>query len=161
MRTLVMSLLFPVLLSSCVKQSTYDKALDDNKKLQGQLDAANKKEADTEKTLGDQIKELQGQLGTLDETAKNKEAELGKVKGEKAATEAELAELRRQKEAAEKRHRRVQGAAGQVPRARRHRQAPGRVPQRPDDAQAAVGDPVPVAARPICRRAASPRWPTS
>ncbi len=87
----------------CVKQSTYDAALDENKRLQGELADAQKKQAETEKTLGDKIKELDSQLGNLDETTKNKEAELGKVQGEKAETEKELAELRRQKEAAEKR----------------------------------------------------------
>jgi chemotaxis protein MotB len=92
------------MLAGClVKKSTYQKALDENAQLKGQLADAQKKQADTEKTLGDKIKELQGQLGQLDETTKTKEAELGKVKGEKAATEQELAELRRQKEAAEKR----------------------------------------------------------
>lgn len=94
-------------LGGCVKQSTYDKALADNKKLAGELADAKAHAAETEKTLGDQIKaleakvrDLDAQLGKLDETSR---AELGKVKGEKAATEAELAELRRQKEAAEKR----------------------------------------------------------
>ena len=87
----------------CVKSSTYQKALDENRRLQSELSDAQKREADTEKTLGDKIKELEGQLGQLDETTKNKEAELGKVQGEKAATEKELAEMRRQKEAAEKR----------------------------------------------------------
>jgi chemotaxis protein MotB len=103
--------------AACVKQSTYDAALAENHRLQGELEASQKKQAETEKTLGDKIKELQAQLGTLDETTRTKEAELGKVKGEKeareaelgkvkgekAATEAELAELRRQKEATEKR----------------------------------------------------------
>jgi len=103
--------------AACVKQSTYDAAITENHRLQGELDASQKKQAETEKTLGDKIKDLEAQLGTLDETTKTKEAELGKikgekeareaelgkVKGEKAATENELAELRRQKEAAEKR----------------------------------------------------------
>ena len=89
--------------SGCVKRSTYDAALAKNKELTTELDAANTKQADTEKTLGDKIKVLQGQLGQLDETTKSKEAELGKVQGEKAASEKELAELRRQKELAEKR----------------------------------------------------------
>src|SRR5882672_9169978 len=88
---------------ACVKSSTYDKAMADNKQLKADLDSANKKQTDTEKTLGDQIKDLQGKLGMLDETTKSKEAELGKVKGDMAATTAELQELRRQKEAAEKR----------------------------------------------------------
>jgi chemotaxis protein MotB len=89
--------------AACVKQSTYDAALAENHRLQGELEASQKKQAETEKTLGDKLKELQGQLGTLDETTRSKEAELGKIKGEKATTEAELTELRRQKEAAEKR----------------------------------------------------------
>ena len=112
------TLLPTLVLTGCfVTQSTYQKALDDNARLTQELSDAQKKQAETEKTLGDKIKELQGQLGTLDETTRNKEAELGKVKGEKeareaelgkvkgekASTEAELAELRRQKEAAEKR----------------------------------------------------------
>jgi chemotaxis protein MotB len=100
MRAYVVAIL---LLAGCVKSSTYEKSQAENKRLQGELDAANKKQADTEKTLGDKIKELQGQLGTLDTATKSKEAELGKVQGEKAATEKELAELRKQKEAAEKR----------------------------------------------------------
>ena len=95
--------LLPLVFIGCVKQSTYDKALADNKALKQQLADAEKKQADTEKTLGDKIKELQGQLGQLDESVKTKEGELGKVKGEQAATQQELAELRRQKDAAEKR----------------------------------------------------------
>ena len=98
------TLLPTLLLSGClVKQSTYQKALDDNARLTQELSDSQKKQADTEKTLGDKIKDLEGQLGQLDASTKNKEAELGKVKGEKAATEQELAELRRQKDAAEKR----------------------------------------------------------
>lgn len=96
--------------AACVKQSTYDAALAENHRLQGELETSQKKQAETEKTLGDKIKELEAQLGTLDETTRKvkgekeaREAELGKVRTEKAATEAELAELRRQKEAAEKR----------------------------------------------------------
>ena len=110
-------LLFVLALAGCVKQSTYDKALAQNKELTGELDTANQKQAATEKTLGDQIHELKGRLGELDETTKTKEAELGKlqgekaatdkelgkVQGEKAATEKELGELRRQHEQAEKR----------------------------------------------------------
>lgn len=86
--------------TACVKKSTYKKALDDNARLKAEMADHQKKAADTEKTLADKIKELQAQLGQLDETTK---AEIGKVNKEKAATEAELAELRRQKEAAEKR----------------------------------------------------------
>src|SRR5690349_8745574 len=89
-----------LLLGGCVKKSTYQKSLAENARLKGEMDANNKKHLDTEKSLSDQIKELQGKLGILDETSK---AEIGKVQGEKAATEKELAELRRQKEAAEKR----------------------------------------------------------
>jgi chemotaxis protein MotB len=103
MRSLLFAFAITAAASGCVKQSTYDAALDENKRLQGELADSQKKQADTEKTLGDKIKELESQLGTLDETTKNKEAELGKVQGEKAATEKELQELRRQKEAAEKR----------------------------------------------------------
>lgn len=90
-------------LAACVRQSKYDTLQAQNKKLQADLEASQKKQAETEKTLGDKIKELEDQLGSLDTASKSKEAELGKVRGEKAATEAELAELRRQKEAAEKR----------------------------------------------------------
>jgi chemotaxis protein MotB len=94
----------PLLLSAClVRQSTYDKKVAENKQLQAELDEAHKKQSETEKTLGDKVKDLEGQLGQLDEATRAKESELGKVKGEKAATETELAELRRQKEAAEKR----------------------------------------------------------
>jgi chemotaxis protein MotB len=103
MRSLLLGLLISATTVGCVKQSTYDKALDENKRLQGELADSQKKEADTEKTLGDKIKELEAQVGNLDETTKTKESELGKVQGEKAETEKELAELRRQKEAAEKR----------------------------------------------------------
>jgi chemotaxis protein MotB len=92
MRTLVISLA----LCACVKQSTYDKALDDNKRLQSELDAANKKRADTEKTLGEKIAELEA-------AEKSKDTELGSAKTKMEATQSELAELRRQKEAAEKR----------------------------------------------------------
>lgn len=94
-------LLFAAALSTgCVKKSTYKKALDENAKLKAEMADNAKKAADREKTLDQKIKELEGQLGLLDETTK---ANIGKLQGEKAATEAELAELRRQKEAAEKR----------------------------------------------------------
>lgn len=95
--------LLPLALSACVKQSTYDKALADNKQLKADLAASQAKQAETEKTLGEKIKDLEGQLEQLGANVKTKEGELGKVKGEKAATEQELAELRKQKEAAEKR----------------------------------------------------------
>jgi len=88
-----------VLSAGCVKKSTYQKALDQIKDLQGQVAKNN----DQIKTLSDQLKEAQDKLDQLNEATRNKEAQLGKLKGEKAATEAELAELRRQKEAAEKR----------------------------------------------------------
>ena len=101
MRILV--LLVALLLSSCVKKSTHQKALAENARLKTELADTQKKLADTETTLSAKIKELQSQLGILDETTKSKEAELGKVRTEKEATLAELAELRRQKEAAEKR----------------------------------------------------------
>jgi len=101
MRTLV--LIVALLAASCVKKSTYQKAVDENKRLATELADTQKKLAETEQTLSQKIKELQAQLGVLDETTRTKEAELGKVRGEKEATLAELAELRRQKEAAEKR----------------------------------------------------------
>jgi chemotaxis protein MotB len=99
----VLILIGALLVSSCVKKSTHEKALAANKKLKAELEETQKKLADTEQSLSAKIKELQAQLGILDETTKTKEAELGKVRGEKEATLAELAELRRQKEAAEKR----------------------------------------------------------
>ena len=95
--------MIPLLFTACVKKSTYQKAVDENKRLSAELAANQQKLAETEQTLSAKIKELQAQLGILDETTKTKEAELGKVRGEKEATEKELAELRRQKEAAEKR----------------------------------------------------------
>jgi chemotaxis protein MotB len=101
MRTLV--LVVALLTSSCVKKSTHQKALAENKRLQAELATTQQKLAETEQSLSAKIKDLQQQLGILDETTKTKEAELGKVRGEKEATLAELAELRRQKEAAEKR----------------------------------------------------------
>lgn len=100
LRSLLPIALVCLLVTGCVKKSTYQKSLAENARLKGELDASQKKNATTEQTLGDKIKELQSKLGILDETSK---AELGKVQGEKAATEKELAELRRQKEAAEKR----------------------------------------------------------
>lgn len=93
-------LLIAVALMGCVKKSTYKKSLAENARLKAEMDDHQKKSAANEKTLNDKIKELQSQLGQLDETSK---AELGKLNKDKAATEAELAELRRQKEAAEKR----------------------------------------------------------
>jgi hypothetical protein len=36
------------LMAACVKQSTYDKALDDNKKLKSDLEASQKKQSETE-----------------------------------------------------------------------------------------------------------------
>src|SRR5690348_9491071 len=95
--------LIGLVLAACVRQSKYDTLQAQNKKLQADLTAAQQKQAETEKTLGDKIKDLQAQLDSLDTASKSKEAELGTVKGRMAATEAELAELRRQKEAAEKR----------------------------------------------------------
>ena len=96
-------MIIALLFAGCVKKSTYQKAVDENKRLKAELADTQKKLSDTETTLSAKIKELQAQLGILDETTKTKEAELGKVRGEKDATLAELAELRRQKEAAEKR----------------------------------------------------------
>jgi chemotaxis protein MotB len=103
MRKVIWSGVLALALASCVKKSTYQKALAENARLEQELAESRQKQSDTEKTLGDKIKELEGQLGTLDATARTKESELGKVRGEKEATEKELAELRRQKEAAEKR----------------------------------------------------------
>lgn len=99
----IRTVLLALLLAGCVKKSTYEKAVAENKRLAQELSDAQQKQRETEKSLGDKIKELEQRLGELDETTRNKEAELGKVRGEKEATEAELAELRRQKEAAEKR----------------------------------------------------------
>ncbi len=104
MRTLRTALLLAALVTpGCVKNSTHQKALAENKRLSGELADTRQKLAETEQSLSAKIKELQGQLGILDETTKSKEAELGKVRGEKDASMAELAELRRQKEATEKR----------------------------------------------------------
>jgi chemotaxis protein MotB len=89
-----------------VKKSTHQKALDENKRLQAELTDTTTKLADAnrhEASLEGKIKELESQLGILDETTKSKEAELGKARSDKEATMAELAELRRQKEAADKR----------------------------------------------------------
>ena len=97
------TILCALLATACVKQSTYDKAIAENKHLKSDLDAANKKQAETEKTLGDKIAELRAQIDAHGSTTKTKEAELGTLKGQQEATKAELAELRRQKEAAEKR----------------------------------------------------------
>jgi len=97
------AILIALSLTGCVKKSTYEKAVAENKRLSAELAENQKKLAETEQSLSAKIKELQAQLGILDETTRTKEAELGKVRGEKEATEAELAELRRQKEAAEKR----------------------------------------------------------
>lgn len=95
--------MIPLLFAACVKKSTHEKALAENTRLQGELSSTQQKLSETETTLSAKIKELQSQLGILDETTRSKEEELGKVRGEKEATMAELAELRRQKEAAEKR----------------------------------------------------------
>src|SRR5262245_48911988 len=98
MRTFV--LIIALVAAGClVKKSTYQKALDDNKRLKGQLDDIQSKLHQTDTTLQNKLKEL----GLLADSEKTKDAELGKVKGEKEATMKELAELRRQKEAAEKR----------------------------------------------------------
>ena len=97
MRTLV--LIVVLLVSGCVKKSTHQKALDENKRLKSELAQTLQKLSETDATLAAKLKEL----GILDENSKIKEEELGKVRTEKEATLAELAELRRQKEAAEKR----------------------------------------------------------
>jgi len=97
MRTLV--LIVVLLVSGCVKKSTHQKALAENKRLKSELAEVLKKLSETDATLAAKLKEL----GILDENSKIKEEELGKVRTEKEATLAELAELRRQKEAAEKR----------------------------------------------------------
>ncbi len=108
MRTLVMAVALLALppVAGCVKKSTHQKALDENKRLKAELADTQQKLTDAnahEESLAGKIKELEAQLGILDETTRSKEAELGKVRGEKEATMAELVELRRQKEAAEKR----------------------------------------------------------
>lgn len=82
-----------LLSGGCVKKSTYQKALDENARLQ-------QENAAKQATLMNQIDTLNGQMVAF---AKNKDAELANLQGQKAATEKELAELRRQKEAAEKR----------------------------------------------------------
>ena len=98
MRTFV--LIIVLVAAGClVKKSTYQKALDDNKRLQGRLDDIQSKLHTTDAALQAKLKEL----GLLADSEKSKEAELGKAKVEKEATAKELAELRRQKEAADKR----------------------------------------------------------
>ena len=93
-----------LVLSGCLaKQSTLDAERHHAADLQAQLDAANKKQADTDAADAKRIKELNDQLGNANDATKSKDAELGKVTSEKAASDAELAELRRQKDAAEKR----------------------------------------------------------
>lgn len=88
-RTLAILLL---LLCSCVKKSTYQKALDENARLRS--------ENSEMRSLVNQIDVLQGEIVRLN---KNKDAQVAQLEDEKSATEKELAELRRQKEAAEKR----------------------------------------------------------
>jgi chemotaxis protein MotB len=110
--------LLAVLIAACgVNKKIHQNALDENKRLQGELADAQAKQkktddelsttksklASTEQSLSDKIKELEGQVTSLDATAKGKDSEIGKMKGQAAASAAELAELRRQKEAAEKR----------------------------------------------------------
>ncbi|MBX3161895.1 MAG: OmpA family protein [Deltaproteobacteria bacterium] len=103
--------LLAVLVAACgVKKSVHQKALDENRRLQteltdtqGKLSETQQKLAATEQTLSEKIKELEGQVTSLDADAKGKEKEIGGLKGQAAATAAELAELRRQKDAAEKR----------------------------------------------------------
>ena len=102
-RTLLVVVLVALGAMSCVKKSTYQKALAREAKLKVELAESQRKLAETEQTLSQKIKDLESQLGVLDETTKTKEEELGKARTEKEATMAELAELRRQKEAAEKR----------------------------------------------------------
>ena len=89
-RTIAVSVL---LLCSCVKKSTYQKALDENARLQ-------REHGDTQAKLVQELDLLKGQILELN---KNKDAQVAQLQGEKSATEKELAELRRQKEAAEKR----------------------------------------------------------
>src|SRR6185437_5663236 len=60
MRSLLFAFAIAATIGGCVKSSTYDAALNENKRLQGELADAQKKQADTEKTLGDKIKELAG-----------------------------------------------------------------------------------------------------
>jgi len=86
-------LLATLLLCSCVKKSTHQKALAENARLK-------QENADIQARLMSQIDALQGQMV---HTKQTKDAELAKLHGEKSATEKELAELRKQKEAAEKR----------------------------------------------------------
>jgi chemotaxis protein MotB len=86
-------LLLALLLCSCVKKSTYQKALDDNARLQ-------RDSSESQAKLVTQIDTLQGELARLN---KDRNSQLLRLQGEKSATEKELIELRRQKEAAEKR----------------------------------------------------------
>jgi chemotaxis protein MotB len=88
-----LALLFVLILCSCVKKSTHQKALSENARLRTET-------ADMQARLMSQIDTLQGQIVEL---TKNKDTQVAQLRGEKSATEKELAELRRQKEAAEKR----------------------------------------------------------
>jgi chemotaxis protein MotB len=103
MRTATWLAALGLVLGGCVKKSTHEKTLAEKAKLEQDLEESRRLQIETEKSLGNKIKELEGQLEKLDATSRSKESELGKVRGEKEATEKELAELRRQKEAAEKR----------------------------------------------------------
>ncbi|HSK03675.1 MAG TPA: OmpA family protein [Kofleriaceae bacterium] len=110
MRKATQAAALALVLAGClVKKSTYQKALDENARLEGELAASRQQQADTEKTLGDKIKELETQLGMLDETARTKESELGKIRDEKEATESELGKIRGQKEATESELGKVRG----------------------------------------------------
>ena len=87
------AVVFALLLSGCVKKSTYQRALDENARLR-------KENVDKQNTLMSQIDALNGQMVAV---SKNKDAQLASLQGQKSATEKELAELRRQRDAAEKR----------------------------------------------------------
>ena len=61
------ALLIPLLFTDCVKKSTHEKALAENKRLQGELSETQKKLADTEQSLSARIKELEQKLGIVSE----------------------------------------------------------------------------------------------
>jgi chemotaxis protein MotB len=82
-------LLVALVLSGCVKQSTYDKAIAEREA----------KIADAQKQVADRDK----QIADLEGTTKDKDAALAQANTDKQATDAELAELRDKRAADEKR----------------------------------------------------------
>ncbi len=90
------ALLLAFVLSGCVKQSTYDKAIADR---DAKIADAQKQVADRDK----RIAELEGTGKDKDAALKDKDAAIAQAQTDKQATDAELAELREKREADEKR----------------------------------------------------------